>query len=583
MAALFPKPTPDAAFRRFRRRGDTAALSAVFDAVAPELMRVARAFARGDEALAEDAVQSAFLAAMEKAEHFDEGRRVMPWLLGLLSIELRRLRADARRLPDPGRLLEDIERRSPDSPDAAAVQSELRAIVAAKVEELPDTYRDAVRTHLFSGTPAAHHAAQVGLSPGALHVRIHRGLGLLRASLPAGVAFGAGLVTAEPRGLAPLRAAILGGHVPRALPLPAVFARGGIHVTGQAVLGSLAVAGLAVGGGVWAHFAAERSADGATSTSLEMVETEAAERSQQRNEPLPSDPLRTEVVTAPTPVVSEPTVDSAAIDDELEFSQWLALYRAASGYSQVFSAGARLIELPAARGARLARRIYPLLDVEQRKQFAKPFIFNEGASYGLEVVDWVAGDEDAEVRAYAWTFLQPYALTDFAADPDAYRDWRRETEGLERRAVLLHSGKRFQERCRVTSPAELDLALEQVTPPTARMLAALGLDAHEVCPSTNLCDAVLRLASSSTHAEIRTALHWLPFAGLDPATARATLLPLLVSSERTVALGAAHALARSGHSFAPAELERVFGAEAQPTAAEAQSSSYWIKWTARAD
>ncbi len=583
MGALFPKPTPDAAFRRYRRRGDTAALSTVFDSVAPELMRVARGFARGDEALAEDAVQSAFLAAMEKAEHFDEGRRVLPWLLGLLAIELRRLRADAHRLPDPGWLMEDIERRAPESPEAAAAQRELRAIVAAKVEELPGTYREAVRAHLFSGAPAADRAAQIGVSPGALHVRIHRGLGLLRALLPTGVAFGAGLVTAEPRGLAPLRAAILGAHVPPALPLPAALARGGVHVTGQAALASLTVAGLAVGGAVWANYDADRSAPGATPTPLEIAETEVAELSHRRREPAPIAPFRAEVASAVASAAPESKVDVAATDDDQELRHWLALYRAARGYSQVFSAGARLIELPAARGASLAQRIYPLLDAERRKQFAKPFIFNEGASYGLDVVDWVAGDEDAEVRAYAWTFLEPYALRDFAADPGAYRDWRRETEGLDRRVVLLRSGQRFQERCRVTPPAEIDLELQHVEPPNARVLAALGLDAHEVCPSPHLCAAVLRLISSNAQDERSAALHWLPFAGLDAAAARGALLPLLNASERKLALAAAHALARSGHTFAPAELERVFGAEAQPTATEAQSNAYWIEWTARAD
>src|SRR5690242_12244531 len=70
-------------FRRFRDRGDVAALGEVFDATAPDLLRVARRVTR-DRAEAEDALQSTFLAAIEGAKGFDPQRELRPWLVGIL-------------------------------------------------------------------------------------------------------------------------------------------------------------------------------------------------------------------------------------------------------------------------------------------------------------------------------------------------------------------------------------------------------------------------------------------------------------------------------------------------------------------
>lgn len=77
-------------FEPFRRRGDVAALGVVFDRTAPELFRVAQHLA-GDVHTAEDALQSAFLAAIEDAHAWNASRPLLPWRLGVLAKRVREL------------------------------------------------------------------------------------------------------------------------------------------------------------------------------------------------------------------------------------------------------------------------------------------------------------------------------------------------------------------------------------------------------------------------------------------------------------------------------------------------------------
>src|SRR5215831_16552186 len=90
-------------FEHYRRRGSTAALARVFDATAPALLRIARRLT-GDLAQAEDAVQSTYLAAIERAAAFDAMRPLEPWLVGILVRQVGLLRRSAARVVDPARL-----------------------------------------------------------------------------------------------------------------------------------------------------------------------------------------------------------------------------------------------------------------------------------------------------------------------------------------------------------------------------------------------------------------------------------------------------------------------------------------------
>ena len=66
---------PERLFERYRATGDPAALAALFDRTAPQLLKVARVLVR-DRSLADDLLQATFVTAIEKASWFDGSRQI---------------------------------------------------------------------------------------------------------------------------------------------------------------------------------------------------------------------------------------------------------------------------------------------------------------------------------------------------------------------------------------------------------------------------------------------------------------------------------------------------------------------------
>jgi RNA polymerase sigma-70 factor (ECF subfamily) len=200
-------------FERFRRDGDARALAEVFDETAPELLRLARHFARRGEA--EDLVQATFLLAIEKRASFDASRPLLPWLTGILVRQAASARRALAREVDPARL---DERANPD-PQALAEARELSEALGAALAELSAADREVLIPLLFDGRRAVEIARVLGRRPEAVHMRVHRGLARLRRLLPASLAVALSNV-ARPDGLARVRAAVL-QHAQRELGLAA--------------------------------------------------------------------------------------------------------------------------------------------------------------------------------------------------------------------------------------------------------------------------------------------------------------------------------------------------------------------------
>src|SRR5712671_949414 len=154
----------DRLFLRFCRGGDTTALGKVFDRTAPELLRVAL-YLRGNRADAEDLLQRTFLQAIESRASYDQRRRAVPWLLGILANFAKRLlRERAQRL---------------------AAVPRLRA-------ELGEPYANVLQLHLEQGLQAKEIAERLGRPAGTVRTQLVRALELLRKRLPSG--FVAGLL-----------------------------------------------------------------------------------------------------------------------------------------------------------------------------------------------------------------------------------------------------------------------------------------------------------------------------------------------------------------------------------------------------
>lgn len=190
----------DRLFLRFRERGDVHALTRVFDLTSRELLELASHVTR-DPAQAEDLLQATFLIAIERARTYDGSRSLMPWLVGILTREARLWNRRAARRIDPA----SLHPRRVEEPNAQAEAAEFSSALAVAVDALGEPYRSVLVRYLRDEKSAGEIARELGRSPGTVRVQLHRGLELLRKSLPAGLVAGA-LGALAPRGLAAVRA-----------------------------------------------------------------------------------------------------------------------------------------------------------------------------------------------------------------------------------------------------------------------------------------------------------------------------------------------------------------------------------------
>ena len=93
---------PDTAFERYCSDARPEDLAKVFDVCAPQLLLLASHVA-GEGSVAEDLVQATFLRAIEGVDRFEPGRRVLPWLIGILVLEAKKHKRQDGRRPDPDR------------------------------------------------------------------------------------------------------------------------------------------------------------------------------------------------------------------------------------------------------------------------------------------------------------------------------------------------------------------------------------------------------------------------------------------------------------------------------------------------
>lgn len=253
----------DQAFVRWRNAGDADALAQVYDLAAPALLRLALHHVR-HPATAEDLVQATFVAAIQNAGGYDPARPLLGWLVGILHNQAKWLQrregraVDAARLPD----------RAPGDPLAAAQSAEFTAQCDEAIEGLPEAYRPVLRLHLKHELGAAEIAHALGRPPGTVRSQITRGLELLRAALPAGIALAAFALLTPGRGLAAVREVVLATGRAQAATVLATAATtkaivGGVTMK-EALFGVAALFALATG--AW-WFTAGR-ADGAPGAPL---------------------------------------------------------------------------------------------------------------------------------------------------------------------------------------------------------------------------------------------------------------------------------------------------------------------------
>lgn len=164
-------------------RGDRAALRAIYDAEAPRMLGVARRLLRRP-ALAEEAVQDAFVLIWRQAASFDPNRgQARTWIYAILrNRALNILRGEARL-----ELVDDFEPMSLESPeeDAEAICARLSEAGALRrcLDRLAPLRREAVVLAYVQGLSHGELAGRLGLPLGTIKSWLRRSLLSLRDCL----------------------------------------------------------------------------------------------------------------------------------------------------------------------------------------------------------------------------------------------------------------------------------------------------------------------------------------------------------------------------------------------------------------
>ncbi|HSP15338.1 MAG TPA: sigma-70 family RNA polymerase sigma factor [Thermoanaerobaculia bacterium] len=173
----------DAGFVAALRAGDEDAFETLVRTRTPALLKTARRFLRSEED-ARDAVQEAFVLLFRSVERFEGNAQLSTWLHRILvNCCLMKLRT-RRRHPEEEIDVEKVERSaSPEPADMALQRAELRDVVRASIDRLPDRYRVVVLLRDVEELSTEETARVLDTTAGAVKVRLHHARRALKTIL----------------------------------------------------------------------------------------------------------------------------------------------------------------------------------------------------------------------------------------------------------------------------------------------------------------------------------------------------------------------------------------------------------------
>ncbi len=202
-------PDADRLFAEYRRTQDPGALGALYDLVAPKLLRIAL-HATWDAVAAEDVLQATFVTVIERAGDFEAGRGVLPWMTGILANHARGARARRERARTGPAPAHEPAAEARASPVDDAQRAELLERLEQALDELPEAFRPVIALRVRHGLSTTEIAQALGRPSGTVRSQLARGLEQLRRALPIGLAGSLLATFARPtRGLAAVREAVV--------------------------------------------------------------------------------------------------------------------------------------------------------------------------------------------------------------------------------------------------------------------------------------------------------------------------------------------------------------------------------------
>lgn len=195
-AALLPvhdSRTPDADLAERISRGDTASLQVLMRRYNQTVYRAARGILR-DDAEAEDAAQEAWLLAFRSMGSWRGEAKLSTWLVRIVvneSLARRKRRArgaevislDGESAMEVAAAEASMREESPDQPERESMRAESRKLIEAKIDELPDAFREVFVLRAVEEMEVAEVAACLGIPEATVRTRFFRARALLRESL----------------------------------------------------------------------------------------------------------------------------------------------------------------------------------------------------------------------------------------------------------------------------------------------------------------------------------------------------------------------------------------------------------------
>jgi len=171
----------DEALVALAARSEQTALAELYDRYGRPAYGLALRILR-DEALAEDAVQDAFLAVWRTAARFmPEKGKASSWILTLVhrrAVDL--VRREERRRTDP---LDELAQPTGEATDEEAWLRAQRQVVQEALRKLPPDQREAIELAYYGGFTQSELAERLGLPLGTIKSRMFAGLRRLRELL----------------------------------------------------------------------------------------------------------------------------------------------------------------------------------------------------------------------------------------------------------------------------------------------------------------------------------------------------------------------------------------------------------------
>ncbi|MES2360327.1 MAG: RNA polymerase sigma factor [Pseudomonadota bacterium] len=195
--ADYSDDVPDAELAARAAQGDAHAFECIMRRHNRLLFRTARSILKSD-ADTEDAVQEAYLSAWRSMASFRDDARLSTWLVRIVLNEaLGRVRRNSAQVISLNMVTghvesgeqESMEGHTDEQPDQLASRAEMRRLMEARIDALPEVFRTVFMLRAVQEMSAEEVASALGIPDATVRTRFFRARSLLRESLSRDIDF----------------------------------------------------------------------------------------------------------------------------------------------------------------------------------------------------------------------------------------------------------------------------------------------------------------------------------------------------------------------------------------------------------